>query len=208
MCNVSGTTSKTSITHLGPIFHCHLSCCQCYDQFPFWGPCRGHIVSLGDAEAETQTKATQQFGGHHHRGHSCTVRSATATTIVQNFHMMVSTAHSMMDPKSKSHDSTPGNSHNDYAEFSHDRAKVLQQRTWQQLQRLCGIFTRWTQSCTKRNNIPSNSCNDLCNNTTTHNKTAIAMATTIMWNFHMVSTQKIPAGQNGLNTSFSKENSE
>ena len=72
------------------------------------------------------------------------------------------------------------------------KVKVVRQHTRQQPQRLCGIFTRWTQSRAKRNNAPGNGRNDYAefppllaksrDNTTAHNKPATAA--TIMRNFH------------------------
>ena len=74
-----------------------------------------------------QTKATWQFGGRHPRGHSCTVRLATAATIVRNFHMMVRSHRTLNNgPKVKV---APSNSHNNCAAFSHNRPKVAQSTT-------------------------------------------------------------------------------
>ena len=133
-----------------------------------------------------------------------------------------------MDPKSNS---TPGNSHNDHAEFSHDGPKVAQSATTHpamaatimqnfhhvrqhnNTQQTGNGRNDYADNPKSRNNTtahnkPATAAMIMRDNTTTHNKMAMAMAATIMQNFHTVSTQKIPAGQNGLNTSFSRENLE
>ena len=147
-----------------------------------------------------------------------TAHPATAATIMRNFHTM--------DPKSRNN--APGNGRNDYAEFPPLLAKSRDNTTTHNKPATAATIMQNFHPCwqsraqpkvTRQHNNTQqtgNGRNDYVefllaksrDNTTTHNKPAAAMAATIMRNFHTVSTQKIPAGQNGLNTSFSKENSE